>query len=861
MHSLIRTTFPPRVLPPDIGGPRLFGRCIRHTDWPHGVHGFKTNPRTHELSHRWTAILRPSIGDHQGIDRFSVVEPPIPNLTTKIDAGSRVHNPWQYQHIECISWLMCLINSSSFVWPIETKPVDEGYLHFVAWAEAGGGTLADWYSNTAGGYRDSNVLRTAVVTDEVCSCLYGYTLANGACTDLCVGVTCPAPAACHTQGVCSYGTCSEPVLPDETPCAGGACQGGICTPPLGCNAPGFSCDDGNVCTTDSCDTVSGLCVHTPADGTSCGSARCEGLTFYPETVCSNGACPAQVPQNCNDNTICTSDVCNASSGGCINSYDPSVDPAASGFQGGRGTAANPYIICTAGQLNLIGVDATLCTKYFKLAQDIDLNGVTFNIIGSNSVPFIGSFDGDNKKISNLTLSKSGQDYIGLVGCMRSYGLGVVKNVGLQNVSVTGNQYVGGLVGFANTGDGTHLPAITNSFVSGSVSGSSSVGGLAGYVRVGSVSVCYATDAVTGVSKAGGLIGNAEGGAISDSHATGAVSGTGNNLGGFVGYGGPQIANSYATGAVTGGNSSSYLGGLVGNYAYATTITNSHATGAVVGGSGSNYLGGLVGYNDGGTINGGSYATGAVTGGSGSGWVGGLIGSNRYGIVADSYSTGMVTGGTGGLVGGLLGSSSTDGTYGGTISNCHATGNVTGVSGSNVGGLAGYVRLGSVSRCYAAGTAVSGVSNVGGLIGQSETTITRSYATASASGTGNSIGGLVGYGGTPLSNSYATGAVTGGSGSYYLGGLVGNYAYGTTVTNAYSTGAVTGGAGNIGGLIGRNDGGTFVSSYWNKETSGKTTSAGGTGKTTAEMKQQATFTGWDFATIWNITEGTSYPFLL
>jgi len=26
-----------------------------------------------------------------------------------------------------------------------------------------------------------------------------------------------------------------------------------------------------------------------------------------------------------------------------------------------------------------------------------------------------------------------------------------------------------------------------------------------------------------------------------------------------------------------------------------------------------------------------------------------------------------------------------------------------------------------------------------------------------------------------------------------------------------------------------------------------------------MKQQATFVGWDFNTIWNITEGTTYPF--
>jgi len=71
--------------------------------------------------------------------------------------------------------------SSSFVWPKETKPVNTAYLHFVAWATSAGTSFADWYSNVAGGYRDTNVLRTTAVTDEVCSCLSGYALINGVC--------------------------------------------------------------------------------------------------------------------------------------------------------------------------------------------------------------------------------------------------------------------------------------------------------------------------------------------------------------------------------------------------------------------------------------------------------------------------------------------------------------------------------------------------------------------------------------------------------------------------------------------------------------------------------------------------------
>jgi hypothetical protein len=63
---------------------------------------------------------------------------------------------------------------------------------------------------------------------------------------------------------------------------------------------------------------------------------------------------------------------------------------------------------------------------------------------------------------------------------------------------------------------------------------------------------------------------------------------------------------------------------------------------------------------------------------------------------------------------------------------------------------------------------------------------------------------------------------------------------------------------VGGLIGRNYVATVTSSYWDTQTSGQATSAGGTGKTTAQMMNRSTFVGWDFATIWNNNPGLSYP---
>jgi len=85
--------------------------------------------------------------------------------------------------------------------------------------------------------------------------------------------------------------------------------------------------------------------------------------------------------------------------------------------------------------------------------------------------------------------------------------------------------------------------------------------------------------------------------------------------------------------------------------------------------------------------------------------------------------------------------------------------------------------------------------------------------------------------------------------------------------------------DVGGLVGRNYDGTASNSFWDKETSGQTTSDGGTGKTTAQMKSLATFTDtetegldepWDIIAvepsetnpsyIWNIVDGETYPFL-
>ncbi|MCA1903194.1 MAG: PASTA domain-containing protein, partial [Candidatus Hydrogenedens sp.] len=254
------------------------------------------------------------------------------------------------------------------------------------------------------------------------------------------------------------------------------------------------------------------------------------------------------------------------------------------------------------------------------------------------------------------------------------------------------------------------------------------------------------------------------------------------------------------------------------------------------------IGALCGYNKGRVER--CYVTGSTTIG-GSNNVGSLVGNND-GTVTQSYSTGSVSGDW--KVGGLVGLN------GGTITQSYSTGSVSG--SSSVGGLVGVNYSGVITQSYATGSVVGG-DNIGGLVGENDGsgTVMQSYATGPVTGTGFYVGGLVGisYSGSIVTQSYATGLV---SGNYGIGGLVGGN--GGTVSQSYSTGSVSGGE-NVGGLVGLNWS-AVEQSYWDKEASGQTTSGGGTGKTTAEMKQQVTYIGWNFITIWGIVENETYPYL-
>jgi len=250
-------------------------------------------------------------------------------------------------------------------------------------------------------------------------------------------------------------------------------------------------------------------------------------------------------------------------------------------------------------------------------------------------------------------------------------------------------------------------------------------------------------------------------------------------------------------------------------------------------------------------------------------VGGLVGSSGFinAEIINCYTNTSVSGDWD--VGGLCGYN------GGTISNCYAIGNVVG--NSNTGGLVGDNKENSlISNCYASGI-IQGADDTGGLAGRNwGGTISNCYATGNVSGddvTGGLVGknsGANGYTAT-ITNSYATGNVNG-TGNF-VGGLVASHAGfidPAEITNCYSVGSVSGDT-SIGGLIGGNFAGSVVDSFWDKTTSGQSSSDGGTGKITSEMQTESTFTsaGWDFVAettngtedIWTIHDGNDYPKLV
>ncbi|MEI7752211.1 MAG: YDG domain-containing protein, partial [Candidatus Omnitrophota bacterium] len=220
----------------------------------------------------------------------------------------------------------------------------------------------------------------------------------------------------------------------------------------------------------------------------------------------------------------------------------SVPFAIAGFRRytGAGTAPDPFIIRNIYDLQAVKSNLT---SHFKLYSSLDAasvaswnNNTGFDPIGDRDNLFTGSLNGNGKVISNLEVDRAGSDYLGLFGNIGS--TGSVSNLALEDISIYGHDYVGGLTGL-NAG------SLSNVYTTGvqTVSGTNFVGGLAGG-NTGSVANAYSSARVIGTNKVGGLVGeNSGSGTIQKTYAMGYVTGTSNNVGGLVGANTSSAASS------------------------------------------------------------------------------------------------------------------------------------------------------------------------------------------------------------------------------------------------------------------------------------------------------------------------------
>ncbi len=268
---------------------------------------------------------------------------------------------------------------------------------------------------------------------------------------------------------------------------------------------------------------------------------------------------------------------------------------------GDGTSGDPYQIATLNNLYWVTQNSGQWAKYFIQTADINASSTSswdadsgFSPIGNSTDGFTGSYNGQNYTIDGVTIDRPNINQVGVFGRLQT---GTIQNLGVTNVDITGNMFVGGLVGF-NLENST----ISNCHSTGSVSGYHSVGGLVGY--------------------------NMTSPSVTNSYSTASVSGTTNYVGGLVGFShtGATVSNCYSTGSA---NGNVQIGGLVGTNTGAT-ISNCYSTASV---TGSGQKGGLVGYNDDSSIT-NSYSTGSV---SGSGvTIGGLVGDYNSSTVTDCF---------------------------------------------------------------------------------------------------------------------------------------------------------------------------------------------------------------------------------
>ena len=265
---------------------------------------------------------------------------------------------------------------------------------------------------------------------------------------------------------------------------------------------------------------------------------------------------------------------------------------------GNGEVDSPYIITTAEELKWFRDEVNhgrnnICAKIADNVEVIDmstvchaadksqnLEEVSWEPIGNTTNKYMGTFDGNNKTITNLYINAN-QEYSGLFGYTF---ISTIKNLTFVNANVTNtNSFTGILVGYGYGGTYQNIMTSTSCEVNGgdetggiagklagnaykcvnyaTVQGKEQVGGLfSSYDSSKSITACANYGKVTASSQwVGGLVGYFGSGTIQDCANYGDVKGT-DRVAGMAGYvyeG--KIQNVFSYGNVSATNSTQYIG--------------------------------------------------------------------------------------------------------------------------------------------------------------------------------------------------------------------------------------------------------------------------------------------------------------
>lgn len=466
-------------------------------------------------------------------------------------------------------------------------------------------------------------------------------------------------------------------------------------------------------------------------------------------------------------------------------------------------------------------------------------------------PFNGTFDGNGFEISGLTINRPETDRVGLFSSLDE---GTITDVSVTDVEVTGEGWVGGVVGVINPG------VVSGVKVTGRVDGDSFVGGIAGG-NFGELVDSTANCDVSGNADIGGLVGPHTGGVSNSYYNVLETTINGQQqltIGGlfaeqyqdwqtngrdlsFADYNSLTVESGTvelndrqgvrdALGFVDDPDLNWRLGADIDLTRQSVDLYLPYLAGELHGNGHSLVIDidlpnlskiGAVGYND------GMITLVSVNGTvSADSQVGGLVGEN-HGVVSESKVNVDVTGDS--SVGGLIGENHDD------VSKAEANGTVTG--DLNVGGLIGMNTSfeGTVSEIVATGNVTGGYA-VGGLIGQNQT--------------------------GDIEDAKASGEV---SGDRYIGGIVGEGGVDGVMQNSIACGPVSGDRG-VGGIIGARLVLEVTDCYWDKEAAeGDVTDGSGvTGLETEEMQGEAAVENMpplDFEDTWEaVTTPPDYPIL-